>query len=206
MARGEAVVKFDADVLPRAGAVRALCDAIAAGASMAFGICEPVRRRINPVSAGAAFAAALVQELQLGSRAAEFAVGRIIALDRAASSIRIPPDVTNEDHYLSLKVRESGGTVALARGAACRFIVPDRLADYRRQSSRIRHGERQLERDHGLRQMRGSELAAAIAACARRDPAGAVCWAAIYGSALFARSHEAPSEEATITSTKGALG
>src|SRR4029077_14193231 len=72
---GEAIVKFDADVVPSEGAVAALCDTLASGAAMAFGVCEPRSRRRTVVSRGAAHAARMVQEFQRGTRGADFAVG-----------------------------------------------------------------------------------------------------------------------------------
>lgn len=202
-ATGDAIVKFDADVLPRLGAVAALCDALCSGATMSFGVCEPVRRRKTFVSRGAAHAARLVQELQRGDRAAEFAVGRIIALRADAARALAPPDeVTNDDHWLSLKVRERGGRVALAPSASCGFVVPDTFDDYRRQSNRVREGERQLERVAGLEPVRIGDLLIAIARCAAADPIGWFCWAAIYAASLLTTFDERPEREVPIRSTK----
>ena len=203
-ALGDAVVKLDADVVPDVGAVDALCDAIAGGASMSFGVCEPRSRRRTFVARGAAHAARLVKELQRGPRGADFAVGRIFALRRdVARAMDLPPDVTNEDHWFSLKVRAQGGAVAFAMGASCRFLVPDTFDDYRRQSNRVREGERQLERAAGLETMSLRVLAPAIARCAIRDPVGAACWAAIYGASLLTTSRERPVDEVPIRSSKG---
>src|SRR5262249_27514834 len=108
-ARGDAIIKFDADVLPDEGAVRELCAPLDRGAWMSFGACDPVCRRATAVARGAAFAAHLVQDLQRRPRAAEFTVGRLYGLRReAAAQISIPADVTNEDHWISLRVRELG--------------------------------------------------------------------------------------------------
>ena len=202
-ASGDAVVKFDADVLPRRGAVAALCDALGRGASMAFGVCEPVRRRKTFVSRGAAFAAELVEELQRGRRAPEYTVGRIIALRTEAARALEPPDeITNDDHWLSLKVRERGGLVVFAPAAACSFVVPDTYDDYRRQSNRVREGERQLERVAGLVPVGIGDLMPAIARRAARDPIGASCWAAVYAASLLTNFEERPEREVPIKSTK----
>ena len=202
-ATGDAIVKFDADVLPRPGAVAALCDALVNGATMSFGVCEPVRRRKTFVSRGAAHAGRLVQELQRGRRAAEYPVGRIIALRADAARALAPPDdVVNEDHWLSLKVRECAGRVALAPSASCAFVVPDTFDDYRRQSNRVREGERQLERVAGLKPVGIGEQLTAIARCGAADPIGGFCWAAIYAASLLTTFDERPEREAPIRSTK----
>jgi glycosyltransferase involved in cell wall biosynthesis len=201
-----AVVKFDADVIPCAGAVDALCDALDRGASMSFGVCEPRSRRRSPVARGAAYAARVVQALQRGPRSTDFAVGRIIAL-RAdiARALHPPGDVTNEDHWLSLTIRARGGSVEYAPAASCFFVVPDSFDDYRRQSSRVREGERQLERIAGLRPMSPRDLVPALARCAARDPIGAACWAAIYTASLLTTSRERPVDEIPIKSSKGVV-
>jgi len=204
---GDAVVALDADTSPGAGAVAALCEALERGASMSFGVCDPVCRRFNAVSRGAAFAAELVKELARGPRSPEFTVGRIFAVRRAAvSSLRIPSDIINDDHWISLRVRELGGDVVLAPDARCRFVVPDTLSDYRRQSSRIRAGERQLESVGGLRPLRMTDFIPALISRGRRDPAGLLCWAAIYVSSLAFVSRDLPYAEPSITSTKGGFG
>lgn len=202
-ASGDAIVKFDADVVPRPGAVAALCDALADGAAMSFGVCEPVRRRKTFVSRGAAYAARLVQELQRGRRAPEFAVGRIIALRAdAARALALPDEMTNDDHWLSLRVREQGGRVAFAPAASCAFVVPDTFDDYRRQSNRVREGERQLERVAGLQPVRFADLLPAIVRSCARDPIGGFCWAAIYGASLLTTFEEPQETETPIRSTK----
>lgn len=202
-ATGDAIVKFDADVLPRPGAVAALCDALGDGATMSFGVCDPVRVRKTFVSLGAAHAARLVQELQRGRRAAEFTVGRIIALRADTARALAPPDeVVNEDHWLSLKVRELGGRVVLAPSASCAFVVPDNFDDYRRQSNRVREGERQLERVAGLEPVGIRDQLMAIARCAAADPIGGFCWAAIYAASLLTTFDERPEREVSIRSTK----
>ncbi|HET9342474.1 MAG TPA: glycosyltransferase [Candidatus Eremiobacteraceae bacterium] len=204
-ALGDATVKFDADVIPRAGAVDALCDALARGASMSFGVCEPLSRRRSFVARGSAHAARIVRMLQRGPRGADFAVGRILALrGDVARSFAVPGDVTNEDHWLSLKVRAGGGIVALAPDASCRFFAPDTFDDYRRQSNRVREGERQLERIAKLVPMSLGDLMPAIARCAIRDPIGAACWATIYAASLLTTSRERPVDEIPIRSSKGA--
>ena len=199
-----AVVKFDADVIPCAGAVDALCGSLERGASMSFGVCEPRSRRRSFVARGAAHAARIVQELQRGPRGTDFAIGRIFALRTdVARALRPPGDVTNEDHWLSLTIRARGGSVEFAPAASCRFVVPDTFDDYRRQSNRVREGERQLERIAGFRPMRLRDLTPAIARCAARDPVGAACWATIYGASLLTTSRERPVDEIPIRSSKG---
>ena len=199
-----AVVKFDADVIPCAGAVDALCGALDRGASMSFGVCEPRSRRRSFVARGAAHAARIVQELQRGPRGADFAIGRIFALRTDVARAHQPPaDVTNEDHWLSLAIRARGGSVEFAPGALCRFVVPDTFDDYRRQSNRVREGERQLERIAGLRPMSLRDLMPAIARCTARDPVGGACWATIYGASLLTTSRERPVDEIPIRSSKG---
>jgi len=203
-ARAEAIVRFDADVMPCDGAVAALCDALETGADMSFGVCEPVMRRRNAVSRCAAFAAAIVRASQRGARAAEFAVGRILALRTTAAmaAAPIPVDITNDDHYVSLLVRRNGGRVVHVPAARCRFIVPDTFGDYRRQSARVRAGERQLERLGLLEPVGIADHAAAIGVCAARDPAGAACWVAMYAASLAFAARESPDAEPVIASTK----
>src|SRR5437879_4652913 len=90
-ARGDAIVKFDADVLPDDGAVRALCAPLERRSWMSFGACDPVCKRSTAVARGAAFAARLVQDLQQRARAPEFTVGRLYGLRReAAARLAIP--------------------------------------------------------------------------------------------------------------------
>ena len=197
-------LEFDADVLPDDGAVRALCAPLERRSWMSFGACDPVCKRSTAVARGAAFAARLVQDLQQRARAPEFTVGRLYGLRReAAARLAIPLDITNEDHWISLRVRELGGAVEFAPDARCRFVVPSTFDDYRRQSSRIRAGERQLERVANLQPLRPGDFLPSIAVCALQEPVGAGCWAVIYAASLAFAAREHPSDEPQVASSKG---
>lgn len=180
-AKGDVIVRIDADVSIQSGTVKALVDAIAAGATMSSGACDPIRQRKNLVSLGARFGSLLVLELQAGPYSANHVVGRLLAVrTNAVRDLHVAEDIINEDHVIMQSVRQKGGSVRFVPEARCSFLTPTTFVDYWRQSRRGREGGRQLHDRIDFQETPLREIFRAVTQTALRHPAAALTWAAMY--------------------------
>lgn len=204
-ARGDVLVRIDADTNPSAYAPEQLADAIAGGAAIAVGANEPIYSRRTLASLSASFASGVVERLKAGPYCEYYAVGRLIAYDVAAlRRLEFPPQIINEDHYTAGTMVRNGGRAVFVPRAQCKFRVPLTFRDYSSQSRRILEGERQLER-HGIARAPLRAVLSALAASARARPGSALCWALAYTLSCMQRAPASAQPWPIARSTKGAF-
>jgi glycosyltransferase involved in cell wall biosynthesis len=180
-AKGDVIVRVDADVAIESGTVKALAGAIAAGATMSTGACDPIRQRKNLVSLGARFGSLLVLELQAGPYSANHVVGRLFGVRTdAVRDLHVWADIIAEDYVIMQSVRQKGGSVRFVPEARCSFLTPTTFADYWRQSRRAREGGRQLHDRLDFQETPLREIFRAVMRTALRHPVAALTWAAMY--------------------------
>ncbi|MBV8081960.1 MAG: glycosyltransferase family 2 protein [Candidatus Eremiobacteraeota bacterium] len=202
-ARGDVMVKVDADILPLDDAIARLVDAIARGASLAVGSREAVVERRNIASRSAEFAASVVERLKATAYTEHYAVGQLAAYRTSAMrGLAFPTHLISEDRYISGSIGLGGGTAAFEPAARCKFRVPHTFRDYSRQSRRILEGLRQLE-TIGIKRAPFRVVLRALVASALTDPMSALCWAFAYGASSLRPAPAYTQPWPVATTTKG---
>ncbi|HME82820.1 MAG TPA: glycosyltransferase [Candidatus Eremiobacteraceae bacterium] len=202
-ARGDAILRINADVRVCDGAIRLLADAIESGASLAVGAQEPLLRRITVPALASSFAFAVIERLKAGEYLRHYAVGHLLAFARdTIADAELPPEIINDDHYLAMHIFRKGGTIVYVPEARCQLNPATTFADYWRVSRRVLEGERQLRRGYGVEATPFHVLASAVLATAARKPARAACWALMYTISSSLPSPVRNSAWETVRSTK----
>jgi cellulose synthase/poly-beta-1,6-N-acetylglucosamine synthase-like glycosyltransferase len=180
-ARGEVLVRVNADVRVCDEGIRCLADAIEAGAALAIGAQDPLLTRVTPAALASSFAFDVVERLKAGEYRRHFAVGHFLGLARdMVAGVELPPDIINEDHYLAMQIFRKGGRIVYVPEARCQINPATTFGDYWRISRRVLEGERQLRRSYGIEATPLRVLVRAVLASAARKPVSAACWALMY--------------------------
>ena len=205
-ARGDAIVRMNADVAPCDGAVQLLVESLEAGAGLAIAAQSPQLTRLTVAALASSFAFDVVERLKAGRFRHHYAVGHLVGVRRALlDGLEFPNDIINEDHFLAMHVVRRGGTVVYVPQARCRVNPASTFADYWRVSRRVLEGERQLRREHGVERTPFHVLAGAVLQSAARKPVHGACWAALYPLSSSLPTPARNSAWDTVRSTKGRI-
>lgn len=206
-ARGDAVVRVNADTAVDAGAIERLVDAIDGGAAIAIGATEPVPGHVTMASLASRFSYDVVARLKAGPHRHHYAVSQFIAYrSDAVKDVQIPADLINEDHFVAANIVAHGGAVVNVPEARCRLKPSATATDYWRTSRRVLEGERQLRRRYGIGSAPLTAKLTAIAASALRNPLGGLCWSIMYCWSSMQKSPTVDSAWPMSESTKGSIG
>lgn len=205
-AKGDAVVRINADVAVEKGAIALLADALDDGAAVAVGANVPVFGRATPAALASCFSFEVVARLKAGPHRQHYAVGHFVAYRRdMLRGLAFPRDLINDDHYIAAHVTRAGGRVVNVPQARCRLKPPATAQDYWRVSRRVLEGERQLRRRYGIGSAPLSAVLAAVALTAVRKPLHGLVWAGMYA---WSSGRATPAHDGAYPiarSTKGSL-
>jgi len=206
-ARGDAVVRVNADTAVDAGAIERLVDAIDAGAAIAIGATEPVPGPVTMASLASRFSYDVVARLKAGPYRHHYAVGQFVAYrSDLLRTVQIPADLINDDHFVAARIVAQGGVVVNVPEARCRLKPSATAIDYWRTSRRVLEGERQLRRRYGIGSAPLTAKLGAIAASALHKPLGGLCWSVMYCWSSMQKSPTVDSAWPMAESTKGLIG
>ncbi len=173
-AKGDAIILYDADIIPAPNTTKILADAISEGRALCAAGIRPVKC-VGIAGRASIFTASWLRRMRLQGINQYTVMGRALALaGKVAKHITIPTDTIAIDLYLQCRVMEMGYRIEYRDDAIVYFKPVESIREFVMQTSRALQGHRELAYyiDRlNLRASMSSMLRALIQSCIE-DPLG----------------------------------